>query len=253
MKFFIERACDCGGRYVFSAYGDAEFTPAICVNCGKSAHLMDPLSVSVTAERLLRRSQTELEGGEYSLAIVIGVMAVESYLTRLFMKLKGMTSYASTFNLPTATQEAEWEKEYPRTGGFLSPAHFVAKKLVGTTFDDFVATNKRANAIFSGLPASFGASPTQYFQDQLFKRRNRIAHWGYVNSTKSEAQLCHTVSVAVVSILREIDAATDWVDLAQRMAQAARAGVAEERKRLHEAFAEHREVVPPQQANESSR
>jgi hypothetical protein len=40
---------------------------------------------------------------------------------------------------------------------------------------------------------------------ELFERRNRIVHWGYVNSTKAEAQLCHTLAVAIISILREMD------------------------------------------------
>ena len=57
MKFTIEQECDCGGRYVFCAYGDADFGSATCPKCGKSAHLMNPLSVSVTAERLLYRSR----------------------------------------------------------------------------------------------------------------------------------------------------------------------------------------------------
>lgn len=57
MKFTYEKPCDWGGCYVFSAYGDAEFGPATCPNCSKSAHLINPLSVSVTAERLLYRSK----------------------------------------------------------------------------------------------------------------------------------------------------------------------------------------------------
>jgi hypothetical protein len=205
VKFTIEKACDCGGRYVFSAYGDADFGAAICTDCGKSAHLMDPLSVSVTAERLLYLSKTELESGDYSLSIVIAVMAVESYLTRLFLKLKGMDSYAATFTLPSPTQEAEWEKEYPRSGGFSGPIGFVSQRLVGTTFDKFVEGNAVASKIFSGLPNNSHASSTRYVQDELFNRRNRIAHWGYVNSNKADAELCHAIAGAVVSILREMD------------------------------------------------
>jgi hypothetical protein len=132
-------------------------------------------------------------------------MAVESYLTRLFLKIKGMNSYAATFALPTPTQEAEWEKEYPRSGGFASPVGFVSQRLVGMTFDKFVAGNPVAFAIFSGLPNTLHALPTQYFQNELFSRRNRIAHWGYVNSTKPESELCHIIAVAIVSILREMD------------------------------------------------
>jgi hypothetical protein len=100
VKFAIERVCECGGRHVFSTYGDAKFGTTTCTNCGKPAYLMDPLSVSVTAERLLYRSKIELEAGDYSLSILTSVMAVESYMTRLFLKLKGMTNYSATFSLP---------------------------------------------------------------------------------------------------------------------------------------------------------
>ena len=110
MKFAIEKSCDCGGRYVFSAYGDGEFVSAECSKCGKLAHLINPLSVSVTAERFLHRSKAELEGGDFSLSILMGAIAVESYLTRLFLKLKGMDSYAATFNLPMAAQEPDWKR-----------------------------------------------------------------------------------------------------------------------------------------------
>lgn len=168
---------------------------------------MDPLSVHVTAERLLWRSKSELEGGDYSLSIVIGTVAVESFLTRLFFKLKGMDSYAATFTLPTQAQEKAWEVDYPRSGGFPRPADFVSKAMTGFTFDNFVAQNKTAARIMNSLPDAANISATEYFQNELFRRRNRIAHWGYVNSTKAEAQLCHTLAVAIVSILREMDKA----------------------------------------------
>jgi hypothetical protein len=207
MKFTVEKECDCGGRYVFSAYGDAELGPATCGKCGRSAHAMDPLSVSVTAERLLYRSKAELECGDYSLSIVIAAMAIESFLTRLFLKLKGMDNYAATFSLPAGTQEEEWAREYPRSGGFSGPIGFVSQRLAGTTFDKFVAENAAANAIFSGLPNPPHVAPTQYFQQELFARRNRIAHWGFVNSSQVEGELCLSIAIALVSILREMDRA----------------------------------------------
>lgn len=205
MKFAIQKTCNCGGQYVFSVYGDAKFGTATCSNCASSAHLIDPFSVSVTAERLLYRSKAELDSGDYSLSIVIAVMAIESFLTRLFLKLKGMDSYASTFSLPTLAQEEQWEKEYPRSGGFSGPIGFVSQRLAGTAFDKFVAGNAVTKTIFSELPNPSQKAPTQYFQDELFSRRNRIAHWGYVNSNQSEAELCHMIAVGLVSILREMD------------------------------------------------
>ncbi len=190
---------------MFSAYGDADCGSAACEKCGQSSHLMNPLSVSVVAERLLHRSKAELESGDYGLSIVIAVMAIESFLTRLYLKLKGMDSYASTFTLPTTAQENEWEQEYPRSGGFTGPIGFVSQRLFGTTFDRFVAGNAAATAICSSLPNPANVAPTEYFRSELFKLRNRIAHWGYVNSDKAEAELCHHLAVAIVSILREMD------------------------------------------------
>jgi hypothetical protein len=249
MKFEIENICDCGGRYVFSAYGDAEFGRATCSGCGKSMYAIDPLSVSITAERLLYRSLAEIETGDYSLSIVIATMAVESYLTRLFLKLKGMETYAATFKLPTPAEEVAWEKEYPRSGGFPSPVGFVSQRLVGTTFDKFIDGNGPAKAIFVRLPNPSQVNPTQYFQDRLFMRRNRIVHWGYVNSTKDEAAECHMIAVAAVSILREMDKAANWTRFALEIAETARAGLAAERQHLQEILAEHQNEPPPQSSS----
>lgn len=206
MKFSYDAACECGGKIVFSATGEAKFGQSKCTTCEKTAHLADPLSVSVTAERLLYRSKVELENGDYSLSIVIGTIAVESFLTRLFLKLKGMENYATTFELPSKSMEEEWQKEYPRSGGFLRPSDFVSKRFTGRTFDEFVMSNNIVAAhAFLRLPNPNKAAPSLYFQEELFNRRNRIAHWGYVNSTKQEAEHAHDIAVSIVMILREMD------------------------------------------------
>lgn len=205
MKFINENLCACGHSLSFSTHGDDPWPSVVCTACGSAAGFFDPLSVSITAERLLYRSKAELEGGDYSLSIVIGTMAVESFLTRLFLRLKGMDNYATTFCIPTTAQEKEWEREYPRSGGFPGPADFVSKAMMGKNFDNFVVQNNLATQIVSRLPEAACISTKQYFQDELFKRRNRIAHWGYLNSKYAEAKWCHTLAVAIVSILREMD------------------------------------------------
>jgi HEPN domain-containing protein len=165
----------------------------------------NPLSVSVTAERLLYRAKHELESGDYTLSIVIGTMAVESFLTRLFFKVKGMDCYAATFTWPTEAQEKAWENEYPRKGGFTGPADFVSKATVAMSFDKFATTNVAAKTIMNGFPDAGGTTPKQYFQSQLFYPRNRIAHWGYVNTTKDEAERCLRLAIAIVSLFRIMD------------------------------------------------
>src|ERR1041385_4490909 len=61
MKFTYDTACECGGKIVFSATGEEKFGLGECSSCKKTTYLIDPLSVSVTAERLLYRSKAELE------------------------------------------------------------------------------------------------------------------------------------------------------------------------------------------------
>jgi hypothetical protein len=205
MKFTQHMTCHCGESLPFVTYGDGRWPGVVCSKCGTAAGLIDPLSVSVTTERLLYRSKAELERGDYSLSIVIGTMAVESFLTRLFFKVKGMDCYATTFAWPTEAQEKSWEAEYPKKGRFTGPADFVSKATTGITFDEFVAKNVVAKKIMSGFPDAVNTSAKQYFQSTLFHVRNRIAHWGYVNTSQSEAERCHSLSVAIVSILREMD------------------------------------------------
>jgi hypothetical protein len=206
MRFRHKETCRCGGEIVFSATGTADFEPANCSACDEPAALFDPLSVSVTAERLLYRSKAELELGDFSLSVVIATMAVESYLTRLFLKFKDMENYATTSQVPNKALEDEWESEYPRSGGFLKPSDFVSNKLTDKTFDQFAMSNNIVAAhAFLGLPNPNGAPPSRYFQDELFKRRNRIAHWGDVNTSKEEAEHCYQIAVAIVTILREMD------------------------------------------------
>jgi hypothetical protein len=121
MKFTHKQPCACGGIFRFTAYGTGRWSSAACPECGTAGGLTDPLSVSVTTERLLYRSKAELEDGDYTLSIVIAVMAVESFLARLFFKVKGMDCFATRFSWHTEAQEKAWEVEYPRKGGFTGP------------------------------------------------------------------------------------------------------------------------------------
>jgi len=207
MKFTHEFLCSCGRTFQVSTYGDDPWPDAVCTQCGSMVSLINSLSVSVTAERLLNRSKVELDGGDYSLSILIGTIAVESFLARLFLKLKGMESYATTLTLPTPAQEEAWKDDF-RKSGFIKPADFVSKARTGMTFDDFAGSNPAAIKIMAVLPGAPHFSAKKYFQMELFNRRNEIAHWGYVNSKQEEAQLCHTLAVAILAILQEMDRST---------------------------------------------
>jgi hypothetical protein len=55
------------------------------------------------------------------------------------------------------------------------------------TFDDFAGSNATAIKILTGFPDAAGLSAKQYFQSNLFYLRNRIAHWGYVSTSKGNS------------------------------------------------------------------
>jgi hypothetical protein len=207
MKFSYQTPCNCGATVSVNAYGDGDWNGAVCHACYSMVHVFDQLSVSVTAERLLGRSQAELVEGDYSLSIVIATMAIESFLTRSFIKLKGMNMLMENSDWPTPEEEIIWEEEYPRSGGFPKPADFVSSKLSGMTFDKFVAANPVAKATMSKFPEAANQSARDFFQKWLFVPRNRIAHWGYVNATEGEASRCLELAFAVVAIFREMDSA----------------------------------------------
>ena len=206
MKFFQPMTCDCGGKFPFQTYGAKDWPSVVCDKCGKAGGQIDPLSVSVIAERLLYRSLHELEVGEYTVSIVIGTMAVESFLTRLFFKVRGMDCYSANFRWPTEENEQSWEKEYKKTrGGFSGPADVVSAMTVGMAFDDFVQSNAATTAIIKSLELPPGTSPKDYFQRELFQLRNRIAHWGFVDANLEQAERCHKLAVSIVAILRAMD------------------------------------------------
>jgi hypothetical protein len=205
MRFQYDQPCQCGGRITFTTTGDKPFPDAKCHACANTGHLIDPLSQSVTADRLLRRSKDELNGGDYSQAILLAAIAVETFLTRIFLKLKDMQHFSEAFEWPDEAQSAQWEKEYPRSGGFIGPADFVANRMVNTTFDQFVATNPIARANFDTLQNPDSQTLSTICQRVLFTKRNRIAHWGYVNSTKDEAEQCLAIAIAVTGVLKEMD------------------------------------------------
>jgi len=205
MKFSHQAPCTCGDAFSFSTYGDAPWRDAVCSRCKTPSSLTDPLSASVTAERLLYRSMEEFEDGDYTLSILIGAIAVESFLTQLFLKLKRLDNFATTYAWPTPEQQRTWEKQYKRNRGFSLSVDFVSEAITEKTFDGFVGGNTTAARAIAGVLDAATMSARDFIQAELFERRNKIAHWGFVNSTKQEAQVCHTLAVATVEILREMD------------------------------------------------
>src|SRR3954452_14649550 len=78
MKFEIEIDCpSCAQSHFASAYAEEPIVSPTCPKCGNLSHVIDPLTVSIGAERALCRSHAELQSGDFSISIICSAIAVE--------------------------------------------------------------------------------------------------------------------------------------------------------------------------------
>lgn len=204
MKLCRPVKCRCGKEFSIPVGAGETLYNAVCPSCQMPGIMCEPLSVSVDGDRLMYRSKAELEAGDCTLSIVCAAIAVESFLTRAFLKWKGIENLGRVGHLPTDAEEAEWEKEFPRSGGFLRSADFVSRVLTGMDFDAFVTKNQAARKVMDAIPAA-PLSPKEFFQSTLFQRRNRIMHWGFLSYQRPDAESCFQAAVSVIRILNLMD------------------------------------------------
>jgi hypothetical protein len=204
MKFALPVKCTQGHEFTVAVYADDDFPSATCPQCDSVGHVWEPLTISRSGDRMLHRSKTEMDSRDFTLSICSAV-AVECFLTRAFLKWKGVENLPLIGHLPTEAEENAWEREFPRSGGFTKPADFVSNALAGMKFDDFVASNPTARTVMNQFPDAAGQSARDYFQTALFNKRNRIMHWGYLNFQETDALLCHQVSFGIIAILKAMD------------------------------------------------
>src|SRR5579863_7987442 len=112
MKITVPVSCSCGHKFLIAGYGGRDFPVSVCPKCGCPGWILDPLSISVVADRLLYRSKAEMEEGDYTLSIICSAVAVECALTQVFLKWRGIESLKSLGHLGTESERNAWEQEY---------------------------------------------------------------------------------------------------------------------------------------------
>jgi hypothetical protein len=215
MKIPIPVVCPyCGCDFSSLGYGEKRIPPAHCPACGKTILILDPLSISVVADRLLFRSRSEVDSGDPTVSIICSAVAVEAALTQVFVKWKKMDHWVVK---PTAAQQNRWENEYrngtrqdkSKRSGFEKSADLVSHYLTGKMFDDFVGAfvkkNGTAALIGSGSPRQESELKASHVHKKLFHKRNRIMHWGEVNFEKDDALNAFTAACDAISILKLMD------------------------------------------------
>lgn len=204
MKFPIPVSCSaCGCDFNALGYGNLTFPPVTCPNCEAAIHIIDPLTISVVGERLLYRGQAELDSGDFTMPIICGAMAVETALTRVYLKWREIERGYGT---ATDADREAWGEDYRAgvgRGGFANSANFVSGYLMGKPFDSFVDDLAAKSGAALTVPAI--EMKTAHINAELFKRRNRIMHWGNVEYTKQDAQKAFEAALRAFDVLRVMD------------------------------------------------
>jgi len=212
MKIPIPVGCSaCGSEFSTPAIGAEKIPPATCPKCGAQIHIFDPLSVSLIADRLLYRSQHELKEGDYTLSIICTAIALETAFTQAFIKWKKIEHCQKLKKPATETEIDAWEGEYrsQTKSSFEKSANLVALDLVGKTFDqfvnDFLARSNTVALIKAGFPKSESHAKLNHIYVELFRRRNRIMHWGQMDYQLDDAQSAFQAGCTAFSILKVMD------------------------------------------------
>lgn len=212
MKFPVPIVCpSCGHKFSTSLYADKDIPPAVCPQCDTQINLIRPLTISLVSDLLLHRASRELDEADFTLSIVCSGMAVESALTQVFLKWKGIDHLRSAKRLSTDQEKEAWEAEYRKKtspGGFEKPANLVAEFLTGKKYDAFIADfaqKSKAAWIAAGFPPNRDDTKVDHTHKSLFVKRNRIMHWGEVGYTKEDAAVALFAATTAVSALKMMD------------------------------------------------
>lgn len=202
MRVPIPVVCpNCNCDFSVPARADGPFPAALCPECGNTTQFIDHLSISIVADRLLLRSSGEI-ADDPTLAIICSAIAVECAMTQVFIKWKRIDN--EVHGEPTTQQREAWEAEYRKAGrkdkglsGFENTLNHVTTFLIRQSFHEFVAARVK-----SINKQAFEAS---YIHRELFRRRNRIVHWGKVDYTPENALSAFNAACSLISILKLMD------------------------------------------------
>jgi hypothetical protein len=205
MKFSFPVTCGCGETFSVNVTGTQFPTDARCPKCHSNIWLVEPLG-NVVGMAILGRAATELKNEDWTLAIVLGAMAVECDLVYLFMKWNRIDLMSVT--TPTDADEEDWERQWRDEVRFVAARlDKVSGLLVGQPFDSFLSQNTGLlQAVQARYPSSkIATSPKNFFIKELFHRRNRIVHFGKVDFQQSDGEMCLTLATTLSQILAAMD------------------------------------------------
>ncbi len=204
MKFPMLVPCPtCGKRLTVETKGNEPYPDLQC-ECGATIYVVQS-SIPVS-RRVLCRAEAELLGEDFSLAIILSAMCVECELAFLHSKWKMLDAGLIPCEV-TQTHTDAWEEEFRRVqGGITGKLDCITQLLVGENFDAFLVRRTDLATVLQQIHQNIGArSPKSYFAEELFRKRNKILHFGQAQFGKPEAEGCVRMAMSLLQIIGEID------------------------------------------------
>jgi len=205
MKFSFPVPCKCGETFTVHVTGIEFPEDAKCPKCNSTIWLVPPLG-NLVGMAILGRANAEVQGGDWTIAIVLSAMAVECDMAYLFMKWNRVELMATRD--PNEADEEAWETEWRKILGVAPRLDKVSSLLTGKPFDLFLSQDSRLlQSLHTCCPASTAvASPKEFFIKELFHKRNKVVHFGEINFQKADAEMCLRLATTLTQILRAMDA-----------------------------------------------
>ena len=171
MKFSFPVTCGCGETFPVNVSGTQFPKDAQCPKCHSQIWLVEPLG-NVVGMAILGRAATEFHNGDWTLAIVLGAMAVECDMAYLFMKWNRID--LMTTRMPNDADDEAWEKQWrEEVRSVAARLDKVSGLLTGEPFDSFLSQNSTLlRPVHARYPASGSEpSPKKLFTKELFYKR----------------------------------------------------------------------------------
>lgn len=195
--------CNCGHEQTLETIGTNPFKDTRCEKCGSTLIIIDDGFASL---RMYNKALQFLRSDDYTLSIILGAAAVESELGRIYIKWRSIET-----GLPHELTDADREKfedELRKNFKIVDRLDMVSDYLTTIKFNEFVEADASLKAfVLAAHPRAVNPSLKKFFEEQLFWKRNAIAHAGKIDSTKADAQECFNVVNTLFKILGVMDAA----------------------------------------------
>lgn len=200
MKSSITIPCSCGKQIPLDIRGSVLPKYAKCPACAATTYLIAPLGNIVTM-LLMERAKQELANGDITIAIALSAFAVEGQMAYLFFKWKGIDSG----KLPHTLEDSErWEGEWGNMRSIGKRLDELSRLLTDKPFDEFAVLNKELLKVaLTGYDSA--SSLKKFFQEQLFDKRNAIAHYGKIDFHEQDGERCLSSTSALVGLFHAMD------------------------------------------------